>query len=279
MVIFVNGLSLSCSYALMAIGLTLIFGVLRVFNFAHGELLMLGAYMVFVLFGITQAPFPVALVGAALFVAGVAMVAELGLFKPTRGEPFRGFILSLGLVYILQVTALQIFGPLPKTAPTFIPGGIEFLGASLITQRLVVIPVVAGVLFAVWSFLERSRTGRAVRACIQDRQAAALQGINLDRMCMIVMLMAGGLAGLAGGLLSQGISITAYFGGLFIMKAFIVVIVGGMGSVGGTLMAAFLFGFLDSTVATLINPRITTMVDIIILLLILAFRPRGLFSR
>ena len=141
------------------------------------------------------------------------------------------------------------------------------------------IVVNASVIAGVWTFLERTKFGRAVRACIQDREAAALQGINRNRMSIIVMGMSGGLAGLAGGIISQTFAVGPYFGTAMIMKAFIVVIVGGMGSVGGTLVASFLFGFLDSTLASLVNPRITILVDVLVLLVILAVRPRGLFGR
>jgi len=277
--ISMNGLSLSSTYALMAIGLTLVVGVLRVLNFAHGELLMVGAFNVWVIFAARDLPFPLALIAAMFFVAGIALAIERGLFRRTRGDPFRGFVISLGLLYILQVTALLIFGPREKSVPTAIPGQIEMLHTFVSIQRVVLVPVTFGVIAGVWIFLERTRLGRAVRACIQDAEAASLQGISRNTMCAIVMAMAGGLAGLAGGIISQTVKVGAYFGTAVIIKAFIVVIVGGMGSVGGTLVASLLFGFLDSTLTSLVNPRITILVDVLVLLVILAFRPRGLFGR
>jgi len=277
--IFVNGLSLSFTYALMAIGLSLVFGVLRVFNFAHGELLMIGGYAVWVLFAANGVPFPIAAIAAAALVAGVALTIERGFFRPTRTDPFRGFIISLGLMSVIQVIALLIFGPLNKTVPTIIPGRIEFLSTSFSIQRLILMPVTATVIAGVWFFLERTRLGRAVRACIEDREAASLQGISQKKLSTLVMAIAGGLAGLAGGIISQGISINAYFGANFIIKAFIVVVVGGMGSIGGTMVASLLFGFLDSTISSLINPRIIILVDVVVLLFILAFKPRGFFGR
>jgi len=277
--IFINGLSLSFTYALIAIGLTLVCGVLRVLNFAHGELLMVGGYIVWSVFAVNGMPFPVALIAAMSFVAGMAVAIDRGLFRPTREDPFRGFILSLGLVYVLQVAALLIFGSISKSLPLALPGQIQVLGIFISIQRIIVIPVIASVIIGVWMFLERTKFGRAIRACIQDSEAAALQGISRNRMSAIVMAMAGGLAGLAGGILSQTIAVGPYFGTAIILKAFIVVIVGGMGSVGGTLVASFIFGFLDSGFTVLINPRITILVNVLVLLVILAFRPRGLFGR
>jgi branched-subunit amino acid ABC-type transport system permease component len=277
--IFINGLSLSSTYALMAIGLTLVFGVLRVLNFAHGELLMVGAFTTWVVFAVLDFPFPVALIAATFLVAGIALAIDRILLRRTRQDPFRGFIILLALLYILQVAALLIFGGQGKSVPVGIPGQIELLGSSLSIQRIILVLVTFSVIGGVWTFLERTKFGRAVRASIQDPEAASLQGIRLNTMCAIVMAIAGALAGLGGGIISQTFAVSPYFGTAIIIKAFIVVIVGGMGSVGGTMVGSFLFGFLDSSVSSLVNPRITILLDVVVLLIILAFRPRGLFGR
>ena len=277
--IIINGLFLSFNYALMAVGLSLIFGVLRVINFAHGELLMIGAYVVWVLVVGYNVPFVAAAVAALAFIAGVGIAMERGLFKPTRADPFRGFMLSIGVMYIVQVVVLLIFGPQFRAIPSVIPGSVQLLGTFTNIDRLVLIPVNAAIIAAVWTFLERTRYGRAIRACIQDPEAASLQGISRDRMSLLVMTIGAGITGLAGAILFQTVSLNAYFGANFVLKAFIVVIVGGTGSIGGTVIASLMFGFLDSTISTLLNPRITILVDIFALLAILAFRPRGFFGR
>jgi len=277
--VFINGLSLSSIYALMAIGLTLVFGVLRILNFAHGELLMIGGFVVWLVFAVYDLPFSLALLAAASFVAGVSLAIHRGLFRQTLDDPFRGFVISLGLLYILQVVALLIFGPRLKSVPLAIPGQIEIIGNSLSIQRLVMTITSLGMIAGVWFFLQRTKFGCAVRACIQDADAAALQGIGRNKMGAIVMAIAGGLAGLAGGIISQTFAVGPYFGAALIIKTFIVVVVGGMGSVGGTLAASFIFGFLDSTLQSLVDPRITVLVDVIVLMVILAFKPRGLFGR
>lgn len=276
--IFLNGLSLSTTYALMAVGLTLVFGILRVLNFAHGELLMLGAFAAWVVFAVHDFPFPLALIAATFFVAGIALVIDRILLRRTRRDPFRGFIITLALVYVFQAAALLIFGGLGKSVPTAIPGQIEVLGSIISIQRIILIIATLSVMGGVWVFLERTKFGRAVRASIQDPEAASLQGIRLNTMCTIVMAIAGGLAGLAGGIISQTFAVSPYFGTAMIIKAFIVVIVGGMGSVGGTVVASLLFGFLDSSISSLVNPRLTILLDVVVLLVILAFRPRGLFG-
>jgi branched-subunit amino acid ABC-type transport system permease component len=140
------------------------------------------------------------------------------------------------------------------------------------------IPVIVGVLAFVWMLLERTRFGRSVRASIQDKEAAFLQGINFDWTSAIVMLIAGFLAGLAGALTSLTMEVSPQMGSLLILKAFIIVIVGGMGSVGGTVVAAVLLGFLDVTVAMVFNPRVTPLFGAIVMLLVLLIKPRGLFG-
>ena len=274
-----NGISLSATYALLAIGLTLVFGVLRILNFAHGELLMCGGLVMWVLFGKWGAPFLPSLVAAMLVVGGLAFLVERIFFRPTRANPFLGFIISLGLVYILQVSALLSFGPVAKPLPTAFTGKLEIWGASLSVQSLVIIPTVGIVMVLVWILLERTMFGRAVRACIQDSEAASLQGICLDKMSAKVMFLAGALAGLAGGLITQTVSVGPYIGTFVILKAFVIVIVGGMGSIGGTIVAAIMFGFLDSTISSLINPRITTLVGVVLMLVVLLIKPQGLFGR
>jgi len=277
--VFLNGLSLSSTYVLIAVGLTLVFGVLRIMNFAHGELLMVGGYVTLVLFAEWHLPFVMVVVVAMLVVGSLSLATERCLFRFTRAIPFNGFILSLGLAYVLQVSALILFGPLARSYPLVIPEQVEIRGAVFSLQRLVMFPIVSGIIAVVWVMLERSKFGRAVRACIQDRKAASLQGISIDRISVIVMFIAGILVGLAGAVACQGASVGPYIGVHFILKAFIIVIVGGMGSVGGTVVAGLIFGFLDSAVSSLISPRISILTNIAILFLVLIIRPKGLFGR
>lgn len=277
--LLINGLSLSSTYALAAVGLTLVFGVLRILNFAHGELLMVGGYVLFILFERLNMPFFAVLVVAMIVVGILALALERGFFRLTRAVPFNGFIISLGFVYILQISALYFFGPTGKSTPTGIPGQVQVLGNIFTIQRIVIIPIIISVMALVWLLLERTKYGRAVRACIQDNEAASLQGMSIDRMSAMVMFLAGSIAGLSGALISQTVVVTPYMGNSVMLKCFIVMVVGGMGSVGGTVLAALLFGFLDSTVATILDPRTSVLIDIGVLLLILFIRPKGLFGR
>lgn len=276
--ILLNGLSLGALYALIAVGLTLVFGVLRIFNFAHGEFLMVGAFATWLLFGRTPLPFIVAAAGAMLFVGVMAVLIYQFLLKQTWVNPFNGFIVTLGIVYILQVSALLIFGPLDKPVPSFVSGSVQLWGGIISIPSLARTAISAGAMLSVWLILERTRFGRAVRASIQDNEAASLQGISPFTMCAATMFMAGVLAGLAGSLLGQTVSVGPYMGTLVALKAYIIVVVGGMASIPGTLVAALMFGFLDSAVSSLIDPRLSVLGGVVLMLVVLLIKPQGLFG-
>jgi len=180
---------------------------------------------------------------------------------------------------VIESMVLWRFGSETKIIGAIWSGSTDFWGVVMSNWRWVVMGVGLSLMGGVASFMRWTKLGRAMRASASDPEAAALQGISLNRMSAMVMVIAGGLAGLAGGIMSLTVAVGPYFGAVIIIKAFIVVIIGGMGSVGGTLIAALIFGFLDSTVSTLINPRITVLLDVVVLLFILTFRPRGLFGR
>ncbi len=277
--IALNGLVISSLYAMIAVGLTLVFGVLRVLNFAHGELLMVGSLVLWFLWIQGHVPFAVALLAAIFAVGGLGIAIDRFLFKRMRANPFGGLLIALGLVYIIQVGALKVIGTMPVTFPSILTGLVEVGGMSLSLDRLVMIPVSAGVMSLVWILLEKTRLGRAVRACTQDSEAASLHGISTNRMSFLVMGIGCGLAGLAGGLITQWLPLSPYMGTSIILKAFVIVIVGGMGSVGGTIAGAFIFGYLESIVSTLLNARFSVLFGIILMFCVLVIRPRGLFGR
>src|SRR5262249_21463295 len=166
-----------------------------------------------------------------------------------------------------------------KSLPLFVPGQVEIAGGAMPYQRLLVLAAAVLLMFCLWYFLSRTKHGRAVRASSQNRDAALLQGIDPRRTAMTTMPIGAALAGVAGVLMASGINIGPYMGLGAIWKAFIVVIVGGLGSIPGALLAALLFGFIDSGASTLGVGQYIVMIDTTIMLLILAFFPRGLLGR
>ena len=277
----VNGLIQSGFFALWAVGLVLIFGVMGVVNFAHGELVMVGAYAVWVLYSQNGWPFSAAVLMAIVIVTLIGLAMELGLFRPLRDNPLGGLIASIGVLFILQVIAVQVGGlGLMKHVPPAVPGTIELLeGVRVPAQRLIGLGVAAGLLLTVWAFLTRTRLGWALRAVSQDSEAAALQGINVNRISMIAMGVGAGLAGVAGALMAPLVRVEPYMGHAVIITAFIVTIVGGIGSVSGAVLAAVLYAFFHTFVTTYYGGTIATMLGLVIMLAVLIVKPTGIMGK
>jgi len=276
----INGWVTSFSYAVLAVGLALIFGVSRLANFAWGEFFMVGAYMVWLLYTIGGWPFPVALLGAMGVVAGIGLITEVSIFRRLRGNIPATFMASTGLIYILQVLVGQLWG-VGRTKPVTPPlmGSLEILGASVGWQRVVIIPAGIAMIGGLWLFLHRVKLGQALRATSQDAEAANLQGINPNRMALLAMGIASAMAGAAGALMSPIYSVTPYMGTRVILMVFIIVVFGGVGSIEGALLASVILGFIYAIVTTLADSTIATIISAVIMATVLAFRPQGLLGR
>lgn len=267
-------------YAVVAVGLALIFGVMRTANFAHGEFFMVGAYTVWLLYTRGGWPFFAAVLAAMGVVAGIGLITERGIFRPLRGDIVAGLIASIGLVFILQVAVGRIWGVgLAKPVPSAFPGSVEVLGTSVGWERFMIIPAAITMLGLLWFFLHRFKLGRALRAVAQDPEAAALQGISINRIAALAMGIAGAFAGVAGALRASIDPVTPYIGHTVILMAFIIIIVGGTGSLEGALLAAIMFGFLHTIVTTVLNSTIANIIAAVVMLLVLAIRPKGLLGR
>ena len=276
----INGWVTSFSYAVLAVGLALIFGVSRLANFAWGEFFMVGAYMVWLLYTVGGWPFSVALLGAMGMVAGIGLITEVSIFRRLRGNIPATFMASTGLIYILQVFAGQLWG-VGRTKPVIPPlmGSLEILGASVGWQRVVIIPAGIAMIGGLWFFLHRVKLGRALRATSQDAEAANLQGINPHQMALLAMGIASAMAGAAGALMSPIYSVTPYMGTRIILMVFIIVVFGGVGSIEGAFLASVILGFTYAVITTLADSTIATIVSAVIMATVLAFRPQGLLGR
>ncbi|MGH8502149.1 MAG: branched-chain amino acid ABC transporter permease [Gammaproteobacteria bacterium] len=276
----VNALVTSGFFALTAVGLVLIFGVMNIVNFAHGELYMVGAYTVWFLYSISGWPFFGAVLAAFVLVTAIGLVMERFLFRPLRDNPLGGLINSIGALFILQVLAVVLGGVgLMKHVPAAFPGTTEFLpGVYVADQRLVSLLIAVALLIAMWLFLTRTRLGWALRAVAQDREAAALQGISINRISMIAVGMGAGLAGIAGALVAPIARVEPYMGHGVIITAFIVTIVGGIGSLSGAVLAAVLYAFFHTFVSTYYDGTVATMLGLVIMLVVLIVKPTGLMG-
>lgn len=265
--------------ALIAVGLVLIFGVMGVINFAHGELYMAGAYAVVALYADLHLPFFFAVAVGLLFVGCLGLLMEYGLFRPLRDNPLGGLIASIGFLLILQTIAVMAFGVHMEHVPPSTQGKIVLQdGAVLTYQRLYVILATVLLLGGLWLFLRKSKFGWALRACAQDREAAVLQGISINNTARLAMFIGAALAGVAGALTAPLVSPTPFMGHPVIVTAFIIIIVGGVGSLEGAVIAAILYAFVHTFVATIYDGTIANIVGLLLMLIVLIVKPTGLFG-
>lgn len=276
----VNGLIQGGFFALFAVGLVLIFGVMGVVNFAHGELVMAGAYAIWFLHAQRNLPYlPTILIAIAL-VAIIGMLMERFLFRATREDPLGGLICSIGVLFILQVAATLIGGDGPsKQVPPPFHGTLVLMDSLRIPyQRLFGLIVSVSALTTLWFFLTRTKFGWALRAVALDREASALQGININRISMIAIGIGGALAGLAGALMAPLTNINPHMGHNVIITAFIVTIVGGVGSLSGAVLAAILYAVFHTFVTTYFSGTIATICGLILMVIVLIVKPTGLMG-
>jgi branched-chain amino acid transport system permease protein len=276
----VNSISQGSIYALIAVGLALGFGVMQMANFAHGEFYMLGAYTVFWFYAQLNWPYWTSILLAVPVVGMVGLIVERLIFRPTRGNVLAGFMATAGLALMLQVLVGQMWGVgLMRQIPTPIQGTVHFAGMTLGYQRLLIIPVMAAILIGLYFFLTRAKLGKALRACAQDPEVASLYGININLVTMLSMVLAGAMAGVAGAMMAPVQAVTPYMGHDVILVAFICVIVGGMGSIAGAVLAGFLLGFIHVFATTLVDGVVAKMLGVALMALILTVRPKGLLGR
>ncbi|KRA00105.1 branched-chain amino acid ABC transporter permease [Mesorhizobium sp. Root157] len=271
--------SYAASYmALIAVGLVLIFGVMGVINFAHGELYMAGAYAIVFFYAWTGLPFFVAVALGLVFVGCLGVLMELTLFRPLRTNPLGGLIASIGFLLILQTLAVLGFGLRNQNVPSVTQGRITVGGAFLTYERLYVIIATVVLLAVLWLFLRRSKFGWALRACAQDREAAALQGISINQTARYAMFIGAALAGVAGAMTAPLVAPSPYMGHGVIVTAFIIIIVGGIGSLEGAVVAAVLYAFVHTFVTTFYDGVIANIVGLLLMLAVLVVKPQGLFG-
>jgi len=259
----------------------LIFGVMGVVNFAHGELVMAGAYTVWYLHAQIGLPYPVTIMAALAICTGIGLLMEQFLFKPTRDDPLGGLICSIGVLFILQVAATLLGGdgPSKQVPPPYEGTMILFDTLRIPYQRVFSLVVSVAALAVLWYFLTRSRFGWALRAVSLDREAASLQGIDSNRISLIAIGVGAGLAGLAGALMAPLTNINPHMGHNVIITAFIVTIVGGVGSLSGAVIAAVLYALFHTFVSTYFSGTIATIGGLLIMVVVLILRPTGIMGR
>lgn len=269
--------------ALTAVGLSLVFGIMRVVNVAHGAFFMLGAVAAwFVTTWVPGPPalgFALALVLCPLLVGAIAAVADMLVLKRLSHDPDATIVATIGLLYIFQQSALSLFGPdaRPVEAPFSFRIQLPWFGYS--GYKLAVVAAAAVLLIGVWLFLTRTRIGLVMRATQGDRDMARAFGINIDRVYAGVFALGAALAAVAAVLIVPIQQAHYLMGNDPLLLSFIVVIIGGLGSLRGTVVAALLIGLGDGVISVFFSPTLAKIIATLLVALVLVFRPQGLFGR
>lgn len=274
-----NGLSYGCTLALVSLGLTLVFGILRIVNFAHGAMYMLGAYAAYYLVELAGLPYSAAVVGAGIAIAALGAFLAVAIFQRFREKMLEGAIVAIALTLLITNMAFALFSGVPKQLIGSLDDVVlDFGGVRMIGQRLLIIVVAALLLGCLTLVIRNSKWGRALRAVQQDPYVARLQGIDVDRVSIQTLALGGGLAGIAGALVAPDQVILPSMGEGPLLLAFVVIILGGMGSILGSLVASLGVGLTISTISTYWTPTAATWICFLLVLFFLVVRPRGLFG-
>ena len=273
----VNGIVTGLILALVASGLTLIFGIMDVVNFAHGELFMLGAYLGVVVMASTG-NFWLALIVATLIVAILGAALQIVTLRPLIGrEPLNTILVTFGISLILQNFALWEFGPVSRKLPEPITSHFNLFYLQYPWYRIVIAALSAAIIGGFWLFLKYGKFGIWIRATTQDRVMAQAMGIPVPWVYTGVFAIGAAMAAASGVLFGPLGSINHTMGLDWVLKAFIVVVVGGMGNLGGSIAAAIFVSLLESYAAIWLDPSRAVIVSFVVLILTLLFRPTGLF--
>jgi len=283
--IIANGLYLGAQYALIALGLTLIFSLMNVLNFAHGQMYVFGGfvtYTVVVQFGL---PFVVGLVASAVILAVMGALIEKFLFAPVVRRSKRDestMLLAAGVAFFLDAVILLLFGEKQRGVPKIVGGVFNWDMRIIMPYDRILIGVLAILLIVVFiGFMNYSRAGRAMRALAQDRMAAQLMGVDVSRYSMLGFALGAMLAGLVGGLLVTITGVNLGMGGPTSVKAFLMIMIGGAGVISGAIAGGFILGMMESVGLTVLSAYgdITYLVIFASLMVFLAFRPQGLMGK
>lgn len=275
----VNGFSAGWIYVLVALGLTLVFGIMRIIQFAHGELYMFGAHAVFfvcVVLGINII-WAFGIASVSLFLLG--MVVERLLFRRFRGQVEPSIIVAIGLIILFQTTAVIVFGADDKHVPRLIPGVLAIGGVFIAWDRVLSVAMGAGIMLTLYAFIRGTRMGQAMVATSQDIDAATLQGVNVNRISCISMGIGSALAAIAGGLMGSIFTVEPFMGSFAITKGLAVIILGGLGSIGGAVIGGLILGLVDGVVSLYSSSTVASIVGFALIVLILVVKPSGLLGK
>jgi branched-chain amino acid transport system permease protein len=277
----INGVVLGSLYVLVALGLTLVYGVLVQINFAHADIVTLGAFSAYFYTHAFGGDYLVSIAVACAVGAALGWLVNAAIFAPLRdrGDELRPLIATIGVSVLLENLSLVWFGPIPYAFDTPYSNQVIRLGRTFLTaQSLLVVIVAAAAIAVLYAFMRFTFLGKALRAVAQDRDTAGLMGINQNQLIMLTFVIASALAGMSGAMLGPILVLTPFAGASVIVKAFAIVIIGGFGNMEGTIIAGLLVGLVESFTTQFLDPGVIDIVVFGLLLATLAIRPTGLVA-
>lgn len=280
----ISGIRLGSIYAIIALGYTMVYGIAKMLNFAHGDVIMIGAYSAFVALYRANLPLPIALIISIIICTLLGVIIERLAYKPLRqASSLAVLITAIGVSYFLQNLALLIWGSAAKIFPTILDyGSINLFNdkLKLSYQMLITITVCIVIMILLNLFIKKTKIGKAMRACSEDKEAAALMGINVDNIISLTFAIGSGLAAIAAILLCAAYpTVTPTLGSMPGIKAFTAAVIGGIGSIPGALLGGLLLGVIEIIVKAYGLSELTDAIAFGVLILVLLFKPTGLLGK
>jgi branched-chain amino acid transport system permease protein len=280
--ILVNGFVLSVNYALIALGITLIFSIMNILNFAHGQMFMIGGFVVYYLYGVFKLNYFLSLMAVVIVLGAIGWCFETFFFRRMRRIATReenSMMLAVGTALLLENLALSIFGEKQRGVPPVVSGVYRIGTAYLPAGRLLVLVLGLVLIIGLLFFVQYTKPGRAMRALAQDREVTHLMGVNVNRVAAYGFALGAALAGLAGGLLVTVFGVNSGVGNVYSIKAFIMIMIGGAGVVPGAILGAVVLGFAEAIGYALLPGSITYLLIFTGLIIFLLLRPQGLLGK
>jgi len=275
----VNGFVIGWIYVLVAMGLTIVFSIMRIVQFAHGEIYMLGAFIVYYLSVVLGLNVFIAFVIAAVVLGLVGIALERFFFRRFRGQVESSIIVAVGLILLLQTIVVVSFGPQDKWIPRVLTDIITVGSIRLPWERALAVLIGIILTVALFLFIQKTKSGQAMVAIAQDMEGAALQGINVDRISALSMAIGCALAAIAGSLMGAIFTVSPSMGGFAMANGIAVIILGGLGSVAGAVIGGLILGFIAGIVPLYASTHVASIVGFVLIILILIIRPKGLLGR
>jgi branched-chain amino acid transport system permease protein len=279
--IWIDGLIQSCTYMTMAFGMVLVFSILGILNWAHGQFYMLGAFAVYYALTAAGIPFPVSLLISGILVGGLGMLVEKFIIERVTVPSAQGAlyvtVATIALIFFFEGAGSMIFGMQDKGLAMVLPGVLNLGSFSISYQKIAVVIFTLVIMITMYIVLNHTRVGLAIRAAAQEPDAASLYGINVERLSLLVMGIGCALAAMAGGIMAPVYVINPFIGDIPMIMSLLAIVIGGLGSLTGAIVGGLILGFLNSVVAYHLS-YFSEVVLFVLVIIILLVRPQGLFG-